>query len=69
MKEFRKILTHPDLEIELTRNAKGEEAYVGRSKRYEPYEASATTAIDCLFKFNIQLSEQKVIAALMPSSF
>jgi hypothetical protein len=61
----RKVLIHPDLEIEITRDTKGEDVYVGRSRKYEPYEAFAKTAIDCFFQFNIQLSEQKVMAALM----
>ena len=60
-----KILLHPDLEIDKTSDANGKDVYIGKSKRYEPYEASARTAIDCFFKFNIQLSEQKIIAALM----
>lgn len=60
-----KILMHPDLEIEKTKNKNGENIFVGKSKKYQPYEASAHTAIDCFFKFNIQLSEQKIIAALL----
>jgi hypothetical protein len=64
----QKILNHPDLEIELTRSKKGEDMYVGRSSRYEPYEAFADTAIDCFFKFNIQLAEQKIIAALLKAN-
>jgi hypothetical protein len=63
-----KILNHPDLEIELTKSKNGEDMYIGRSSRYEPYEASANTAIDCFFKFNIQLAEQKIIAALLKAN-
>lgn len=59
------ILTHPDLEIVLTRDKNGREVYIGRSHRYEPYEASAPTIMDCFFKFNIQLAEQKRLAALL----
>jgi hypothetical protein len=65
IEQKRRALIHPDLEIEITRNKKGEEVFVGKSKKYEPYEASADTAIDCFFQFNIQLSEQKIIAALI----
>jgi hypothetical protein len=61
----RKILSHPDLEIDISSDKKGNDVYLGRSNRYEPYEASAETAIDCFFKFNIQLSEQKILAALI----
>ena len=61
----RKILSHPDLEIEITYDKKGNDVYLGKSSRYEPFEATAATAIDCFFKFNIQLSEQKVLAALI----
>ena len=68
MKQKGKILEHPDLQIEMVCNAKGEESYSGRSQRYEPYEASAPTAVDCLFMFNIQLSEQKIMAALLKSN-
>ena len=62
------VLVHPDLEIRMERNKKGENVYVGTSHRYEPFEASASTVIDCFFKFNIQLAEQKVIAALIGKS-
>jgi hypothetical protein len=61
----RKVLQHPDLEIDLVSDTKGNDMYIGKSKRYEPYEASAGTAIDCFFKFNIQLSEQKIIASFL----
>lgn len=60
-----KLLEHPDLEIEVVKDAKGKDIFLGKSRRYEPFEAAADTALDCLFKFNIQLAEQKVIAALM----
>lgn len=62
------VLVHPDLEIRMETNKKGECLYVGTSHRYEPFEASASTVIDCFFKFNIQLAEQKVIAALIGRS-
>jgi hypothetical protein len=66
MKNFtRKVLSHPDLEIEIVTDKKGNDIYAGTSKRYEPFEATAETAMDCFFSFNIQLSEQKVIAALL----
>jgi hypothetical protein len=59
------VLNHPDLEIECSTDKQGNEKYIGRSKKYEPYEASAKTLIDCFFQFNIQLSEQKAIAVLI----
>lgn len=59
------VLSHPDLEIEIVNDKKGRNVYLGRSNKYEPFKASAETAIDCFFQFNIQLSEQKVLAALM----
>jgi hypothetical protein len=65
MIQQRKILEHPDLQIELITNAKGKDVFMGRSRRYEPFEAAADTAIDCFFKFDIQLAEQKLIAALI----
>jgi hypothetical protein len=61
----RKILSHPDLEIEISSDKRGNDIYSGKSRRYEPFEATAETAIECFFKFNIQLSEQKVLAALI----
>lgn len=61
----RNLLQHPDLEIEMIVNATGEDMFVGRSSRYEPFEASAASAIECFFKFDIQLAEQKLLAAAM----
>ncbi|MCE3281828.1 MAG: hypothetical protein K0Q66_565 [Chitinophagaceae bacterium] len=63
--QIRKILSHPDLEIDLVRDKNGKDSYVGLSKKYEPFTASAGSAYDCFFKFNIQLAEQKVISAFM----
>ncbi len=59
------ILQHRDLKIELHYDKTGKEIYTGTSERYEPYQATAATAIDCFFCFNIQLSEQKQLAGLI----
>ncbi len=61
----QKILDHPDLQIELITNAKGKDVFTGKSRKYEPFEAAADSAIECFFAFDIQLAEQKIIAALM----
>jgi len=59
------VLQHRDLKIEMHYDKAGKEVFTGTSTRYEPYQATAATAIDCFFCFNIQLSEQKQIAALI----
>ncbi len=65
--DANKVLQHPDLEIGRMKGENGNDLFVGRSKKYEPYEASAETALDCFFKFNIQLSEQKLIVSHLKS--
>jgi hypothetical protein len=64
----KKILIHPDLQIEMVTDNKGNELYIGHSEKYEPHTASAATALDCFFKFNIQLSEQKIISGFIGKS-
>jgi len=59
------VLQHPDLEIGRMKGKNGADLFVGTSKKYEPFEASAETALDCFFKFDIQLSEQKLIVSLL----
>lgn len=61
----RKVLAHADLEIELLTDKNGIDLYSGKSSRYEPYQATAKTAIDCFFQFDIQLAEQKKLVALI----
>lgn len=66
MSQFlRKILEHPDLQIELMLDNNGKELYIGHSEKYEPHTASARSAYDCFFKFNIQLAEQKVLSGFI----
>jgi hypothetical protein len=65
IQQIRKILSHPDLEIDLVRDKNGKDSYIGQSKKYEPFNASAGSAYDCFFKFNIQLAEQKAISAFI----
>lgn len=61
----RRILDHSDLVIEVHYNKHGKAFFVGKSARYEPYEASASSVFDCFFCFDIQLDEQKRIAVLL----
>lgn len=60
-----KVLIHPDLEICVSTDKKGHDVYTGTSKKYEPFEATAASAIECFFKFNIQLADQKLIAGFL----
>jgi phage pi2 protein 07 len=64
----KKVLAHPDLQIEMSIDNNGKELYTGHSEKYEPHTASAGTVLDCFFKFNIQLSEQKVISGFIGRS-
>ncbi len=61
----RIILDHCDLMIKVDYDKDGNAKFVGKSTRYEPYEAIASSAIDCFFCFNIQLAEQKKIAVFL----
>ena len=64
-RDKRLVLQHTDLTIELSYDRQGNELYTGTSPKYEPYTAIAKTIMDCFFQFNIQVAEQKEIAALI----
>lgn len=62
------VLNDKDLLIKCYKDQKGNIVYVGTSDRYSPYYAtSKSSALQCLFKFNIMLDDQKRLGSLIES--
>jgi hypothetical protein len=67
MEQFvRTVLNDKDLRIDEFKTKDGQNTFIGFSERYYPHKAtSASSAMQCLMKFSITLTEQKRLAGLL----